>query len=148
VIDTTFLDRHDTRILLRLRIHVILFTMSSPCRGDVLTMSNLQKHTVYSHETPRTKVIRYFNQFEDPRFLSHRDPSPIPSSLPHHHQDPWEVAKAFFSGSPPEKKLDFNLAYERDVLKSNYSGSKEDYPARGSSSCSGGFPARVSIRGQ
>ena len=112
--------------------------MSSPYRGDVLTISNLQKHTVHAHETPRTKVTRYFNQFEDPRVLSHRDPSPIPSPLPR-HQGPWDIAKPFFSGTPPKVST---TSYGRDVFKSN-SGSKKDSPARGNSSPS--VSTRVSI---
>jgi len=78
--------------------------MSFPCRGDILTISNLHKHTTNANETPRTKLLRYFNQFEDPRVLSlHRDLSPIPPTpLPPH--DPWDVAKTFFLGIPPPKQ--------------------------------------------
>jgi len=86
--------------------------MSSPCRGDILTISNLQKHTTHANETPRTKLIRYFNQFEDPRVLSsHRDPSPIPPGpLPPH--DLWDVAKPFFPGP---------LSLSTQLTKGNYS---------------------------
>src|SRR5271170_4611399 len=115
--------------------------MSSPCRGDTLTISNLQKHT--ANETPRTKLIRYFNQFEDPRVLpSHRDLSPIPHS-PLPPLDPWEVAKSFFSGI-----LLLSIPKRRKLSKSN-SWSKEDYLTGGNSPCpgKGNFSTRVSIRG-
>src|SRR5437763_1964344 len=46
---------------------------------DMLTTPNLDKLALQTQETPRTKVIRYFNQVEDPRILSNRDPNPIQS---------------------------------------------------------------------
>ena len=63
---------------------------------ESLTTSNLQKHTVYAHETPRTKVIRYFNQVEDPEFLSNRENTPIPKQELHNI---WNFGKAFMPGT-------------------------------------------------
>jgi len=58
-----------------------------------LTTSNLQKYT--AHETPRTKVLRYFNQVENP-------PSPIIKQTQIAHLrpqlDPWQLAKQFLPG--------------------------------------------------
>ena len=67
-------------------------TTFSPPRVGTLTTSNLQNFTLHAHETPRTKVIRYFNQVEDPRILSSREPSPIPFQ---NSSDPWDLTTSF-----------------------------------------------------
>src|SRR5215471_5024999 len=67
-------------------------TTFSPHRMDSLTTSNLRKLTLHAQETPRTKVIRYFNQVEDPRILSNREPSPIPFQ---NSNDPWDLTSIF-----------------------------------------------------
>ena len=66
--------------------------MFSPPQMGTLTTSNLHKLTLHAHETPRTKVIRYFNQVEDPRILSNREPSPIPFQ---NSNDPWDLTRTF-----------------------------------------------------
>jgi hypothetical protein len=68
---------------------------------ESLTTSNLQKHTAFAKETPRTKVNRYFSQVEDPRILSRREPTPtqLPAS------DPWDPSKDFLPGIFIRRKL-------------------------------------------
>ena len=68
--------------------------MLSP-QVNVLSASNLQKYTIHAHETPRTKVIRYFNQVEDPQTLASRMSSPIPIRS---SQDPWDFEKSLLPG--------------------------------------------------
>jgi hypothetical protein len=67
----------------------------SPPRIGTLTTSNLQNFTLHAQETPRTKVIRYFNQVEDPRILSNREPSPIPFQ---NSNNPWDLTASFIYG--------------------------------------------------
>jgi hypothetical protein len=74
--------------------------MASPTSLAILTSSNLQKHTIQAHETPRTKVIRYFNQVEDPTILTNREQSPILS--PKH---PWDLHNTFTSSTLHLSKL-------------------------------------------
>jgi hypothetical protein len=90
--------------------------MSSPPpqRVDVLTISNLQKHTVHANETPRTKVLRYFNnQFEDSRILCDRDPSPIPAPQ---ISSSWDVVKDFLPGNLTPKTALMVGNYQSPIL--------------------------------
>lgn len=67
-------------------------TTLSPRQMGTLTTSNLHKLALHAQETPRTKVIRYFNQVEDPCILSNREPSPIPFQ---NSSDPWDLTRSF-----------------------------------------------------
>lgn len=60
-----------------------------------LTTSNLQRHTQSGQLTPRTKVIRYFNQIEDPQILQTRGQSPIRGRK---SLSPWDPTKTFIQG--------------------------------------------------
>ena len=60
--------------------------------SEMLTSTNLEKHTISAKETPRTKVIRYFTQVEDPTSLRNRDTSPIVTSQ---FNDPWHSANRY-----------------------------------------------------
>ena len=60
---------------------------------DVLTASNLQKLDMQVPETPRTKVLRYFEQEESP-LLPNRIDDPI---VAYQDTDQWEVPAFFVS---------------------------------------------------
>jgi hypothetical protein len=74
-------------------------------RASILTTSNLQRHTTTAAvETPRTKIMRYFNQVtaadeaeEDPSVLlaEDRPDSPPPD---HETRSPWDPTKDFMPG--------------------------------------------------
>jgi len=59
---------------------------------EMLTSINLKKHTISANETPRTKVIRYFKQVEDPMSLINRETVPIVTSQ---LNDPWHSANRY-----------------------------------------------------
>lgn len=74
---------------------------------SILTASNLQKHTITSHETPRTKIMRYLNhQFpeqgeEDFEVLKKGSSS----SLELQNPSPWDPTLDFMPSNLPSKKF-------------------------------------------
>jgi hypothetical protein len=79
---------------------------------ESLTTSNLQKHTTNAHETPRTKIHRYFNQAEDPRILSHREHTPTQ----HPASDAWDPTKDFLRSTRLDTKLTAVGDYQSPIL--------------------------------